>query len=202
MNYDIQPLLDGWEFQPGQVAVRKFTGRDGVERIQMRVDLGILQMNATGRPDGKKPMGHPSLLEYYESRLRQHRAAHEGNDEDYCLEGDDCMKLQLEALQYHHRCISLLQLNDFAGVVRDTERNLAVFDLVSEYAETDDMAWTLEQFRPQLVMMHTRACATQRIEASDFRGAIQQIEEGLDQIRAFYEDFERDDLLETSDEMD
>lgn len=201
MNYDIQHLLDAWEFQSGQVAVRTFQGRDGLEKIQMRVDLGILQMNATGRPDGKKPLGHPSLLEYYEMRLRQHSVSHQGSDDGFALQGEDCMKLQLEALQYHHRSICLLQLNDFAGVVRDTERNLAVFDLVSKYAENEEMAWALEQFRPQLLMMHTRAAATQRLEASDFRGAVQQIEDGVEAIREFYEDYDRDDLLEVSEEV-
>ena len=64
MNFDISHLLEQWEYQPGQVAVRKFKGRDGVDKIQLRVDLGLLQMNAQGRPDGKRPYGHESLLEH------------------------------------------------------------------------------------------------------------------------------------------
>ena len=201
MSFDMQHLLDAWQFQAGQIAVRKFKGQDGVGKIQMRVDLGILQMNATGRPDGKKPLGHPSLLEHYEARRRDYGAKHGGNHDDFALKGEDCMKLQLEALQYHHRSICLLQLNDFAGVVRDTERNMAVFDLVSKHAETEEMAWALEQFRPQLLMMHTRAAATQRLQASDFRGAVQQIEDGLNRIRSFYTENEREEMLELSDEI-
>ena len=57
MNFDISHLLEHWDYQPGQVVVRKFVGKDGQEKIQLRVDLGILQMNAHGRPDGKRPLG-------------------------------------------------------------------------------------------------------------------------------------------------
>jgi len=42
--------------------VRTLKGKDGMPKIQLRVDLGLLQMNAEGRPDGKKPFGHESLL--------------------------------------------------------------------------------------------------------------------------------------------
>src|SRR5712692_5625204 len=57
MNFDISHLLAQWDYQPGQVVVRKFMGNDGVEKVQLRVDMGLLQMNATGRPDGKRPLG-------------------------------------------------------------------------------------------------------------------------------------------------
>ena len=46
MNNDITYLLESWDYQPGQVMVRRFKNKDGVEKIQLRVDLGILQMNA------------------------------------------------------------------------------------------------------------------------------------------------------------
>src|SRR2546423_6742700 len=60
MDLDISHLLAQWEYKPGQVVVRKIKGKNGKEKIQLRVDLGILQMNVEGRPDGKRPLGHPS----------------------------------------------------------------------------------------------------------------------------------------------
>src|SRR5438045_8255904 len=112
MDFDISPLLEQWPYKPGQVVVRKFKGKDGKEKIQLRVDLGLLQMNAEGRPDGKRPFGYTSLLEYHQARLYKHVAAHEGSDEGFGLKPEECAKLQLEALQYHHRYICLLQLED------------------------------------------------------------------------------------------
>src|SRR5205814_6067233 len=79
MNFDISHLLEQWDYEPGEVAVRKFKGKDGSEKIQLRVDLGLLQMNATGRPDGKRPFGHESLLEHYKARLEKYRKTHGGS---------------------------------------------------------------------------------------------------------------------------
>jgi hypothetical protein len=201
MNFDISHLLEQWDYQPGQVVVRKFAGKDGVEKIQLRVDLGILQMNAQGRPDGKRPFGHESLFDFLQAKLQQHLAKHNGSKDEFVLKTEDCGKLQLEALQYHHRYICLLQLEDFPGVVRDTERNLEVFDFVEEHAESEELAWSLQQFRPQVLMIRTRAMASQRLQAQDFKGAIKEIEAGLESLRAFYQEYGRADLMEQSPEL-
>ena len=201
MNFDISHLLEHWEYQPGQVVVRRFIGKDGIEKIQLRVDLGILQMNAHGRPDGKRPSGYPTLYDFYLTKLNQHLRQHERSEEDFILKAEDCAKLQLEALQYHHRYICLLQLEDYAAVVRDTERNLKVFDFVQNHAESEELAWSLQQFRPQVIMVHTRAKATQKLQAEDFLAAIREIELGLERLKEFYQQHSRLDLLEQSAEI-
>src|SRR5258707_553766 len=201
MDFDISNHLEQWEYEPGQVVVRKFRAKDGKEKIQLRVDLGLLQMNAEGRPDGKRPMGYVSLFEHYQARLYKHLAAHNGSDEGFTLKPEDCAKLQLEALQYHHRYICLLQLEDFAGVIRDAERNLAVFDFVAKHAQSEELAWSLQQFQPQLLMVLTRARATQAMEADDYTLAIQLIEEGAEKIRAFFRENSRPEAAEQSGEV-
>jgi len=185
MSFDISHLLQQWDYQPGQAAVRRFTGRDGVEKIQLRLDLGVLQMNCEGRPDGKRPLGHASLYEYYLSKLDRHRAAN-GAENAFRLKSDDCAKLQFEALQYYQRHNCLWQLDDYAGVIRDTARNLAVCDFVQKYAETEELSWALQQFRPQLLVMHTRATATDSLRANDYTAAFRQIEEGMERLKEFH----------------
>jgi len=201
MTFDISHLLDQWDYKPGQVVVRKFTGKDGAEKIQLRVDLGLLQMNATGRPDGKRPFGSPSLLEHYKARLHHYVASHGGSDTGFSLNAEDCAKIQLEALQYHHRYICLLELGDYAAVLRDTERNLEMFDFVARHAESEELAWALQQFRPQLLMIQTRANAAQALQADDFNDALSHIDAGLEKMRDFYRRFSRQDLLEQSPEI-
>jgi hypothetical protein len=201
MNFDISGLLEQWDYQAGQLMVRRFKTPEDVEKIQLRVDLGILQMNAEGRPDGKKPMGHPSLYDYHKARLYKHITEHDGSDEGFALKAEDCSKLQLEALQYHHRYICLLQLDDYPLVIRDTERNLEVFDFVEQYADNEELAWSFLQFRPQLLLIHTRARATQSLEADDYPGAIQQIEEGIERLRDFYQENMRHEQMEQSSEI-
>src|SRR5205823_1981959 len=189
MNFDISHILDKWEYHPGQVVVRKFVGKDGQEKIQLRVDLGLLQMNAQGRPDGKRPFGAASLYEHHLSRLNQHKAKNAGSDDDFTLSPEEIAKIQLEALQYHHRYICLLQLEDYEGVVRDSERNLNVFDFVEKYAESEEMIWSLQQFRPQVLMVQTRAKATLRLGKDYFKGALGEIEKGIEKIREFYQKY-------------
>jgi len=201
MDFDISRVLEDWDYQPGQVVVRKFKGKDGKEKLQLRVDLGLLQMNTEGRPDGKRPLGRPSLFEYYQARLHKHLAAHDGSADSFKLKPEDCGKLQLEALQYHHRYICLLQLEDYPGVIRDAERNLAVFDFVGKHAASEELAWTLRQFQPQLLMILTRARGAQALQSEDYTMAIQYVEEGIEIIRAFYRDQSRSDLAEQSGEV-
>ena len=58
-----------WIF-PDEPQVRIVPGDDGLEKIQMRIDLGLLQMELSGRPDGQRPFDHESLLDYYEACAR------------------------------------------------------------------------------------------------------------------------------------
>lgn len=201
MNFDISHLLEQWEYQTGQVLVRRFKSKEGVERIQLRVDLGLLQMNAEGRPDGKRPFGHESLLHHYQGRLQRHRKENGDGDEGFSLSADDCSKLQQEALQYHHRYICLFQLGDHQAVIRDTQRNADVFDFVEHYAESPEAAWSLQQFRPQLLMMQVRARATQALSDGKHDDAVHLIQGGIEELRTFYQSHSRIDLLEQSGEI-
>ena len=52
MSLDLNTLLNEWPHEPGAIKVRKILGLDGREKLQLRIDLGMLQMEMTGRPDG------------------------------------------------------------------------------------------------------------------------------------------------------
>jgi hypothetical protein len=158
-------------------------------------------MDAFGRPDGKKPFGHDTLFEHYKARLQKHKDENDDDEEGFALDAEDCSKLQQEAIQFHHRYICLFQLKDYAAVVRDTERNIAVFDFVENYAEQREMAWSVQQLRPQLLMMQVRAKATVALESGDHDAAIQAAEDGMEELRQFYQRIERPDLVDSSPEI-
>src|SRR5579875_2926738 len=86
---DISPVLNDWEYEPGTINVRKVPGLDGRPKLQMRLDLGLLQMEVTGRPDGRRPHGYESLLDYYEHLLEQHRQK-AGKDAGFELTEEQC----------------------------------------------------------------------------------------------------------------
>jgi len=75
MSFDLTKALQDWPFEPGQINVRLIQGDDGLSKVQMRVDLGILQMETEGRPDGSRPMGFDTLLDYHETRLEEQETA-------------------------------------------------------------------------------------------------------------------------------
>src|SRR5947209_8446986 len=76
LSKDITPVLKGWDYEAGTINVRKISGEDGSPKLQMRLDLGLLQMELTGRPDGHRPHGCESLLEYFETQLADHKGKH------------------------------------------------------------------------------------------------------------------------------
>ena len=72
--------------------VRIVPGEDGRSKVQLRVDLGILQMETDGRPDGLRPEGFDSWLKYYEHRQQQHDETHT-DAAAFSLDEDDCIQL-------------------------------------------------------------------------------------------------------------
>ena len=195
-NLDLNNLLDGWPHEPGQVKARKIVGRDGREKIQLRIDLGLIQMELHGRPDGHRPNGFESLLQYHQAR-----AGSNSDGGSYSLSEADVIALQQEGVQYYHRYLSLFQLRDFHNVIRDTERNLEMFDFVSEHCSDEDSKWTLEQFRPYVNMMNTRARASLELQEGNTLGAVKIIEAGKEKIEAFYRAIGQAEWIESSNEL-
>lgn len=200
MDKDISGILEGWEYKPNEISIRKVVGVDGRIKIQMRLELGLLQMEIEGNPAGKRPHGKESLLEHYLCLLEEYRAKH-GTDEGFQLDGEDCARLALEATQYYHRYLSLMVLEAYEGVVRDTARNLRALDLVKRYAKDEQDKISLDQYRPYIVMINTRGGASLRLQRKDYAGAIRLIEEGISKIEAFFEEYHQPELAERSGEL-
>jgi hypothetical protein len=200
VNRDIGPVLRGWDYEPGTINVRKIKGLDGQPKLQMRLDLGLLQMEITGRPDGAKPHGCESLLEYFEKKLSDHRRKH-GTELGFHLGAQECQNLREEAVMYYQRYLSLFVLEDFPGVVRDTARNLRVLDICGKYAEEEQDRLVLEQYRPYIMMMNTRAQASILSKDERFPEALAIIESGLAKIKDFFEQFGQEEAYGHSNEV-
>lgn len=197
MSLDLESLLRDWPHEPGQIKVRKIRGDNGDEKLQMRLDLGLIQMNLEGRPDGVRPHACESLLEYFLGQAAQAESA----GQEYSMGEDDCAELQQEAIQYYHRYVALFQLEDFEGVVRDTQHNLDIFDLMEKCADQEEAAGSLQQVRPYVIMMNTRALASMELERENFAAAVERIEAGMAAIAAFYEARGQVEMTTKSQEM-
>ena len=200
MDYDISPILEQWRHKPGEVTVRRITGRDGRLKIQMRLDLGLLQMDLEGRPDRRQPHGCESLLAYHQGRLASYKQAN-GLEVGFELSPKQCKALREEAVMYYYRYLSLFILGQYADVVRDTYRNLEVFDLCRKFAarKTDRLA--LEQYRPYVLMMNTRARIQLAIDDDKLAQAAEICREGINHIRVFFKQMAKPELAEQCSEL-
>src|SRR5258705_6196440 len=178
MSLDLNTILKDWPHENGNIKVRKITGLDGREKLQLRVDLGVLQMEMNGRPDGQRPHKCESLLEYHQKRAA--RAGEKG--QPYELTSEQCGELQQEGIQYYHRYLSLFQIDEFEGVIRDTQRNLDLFTFVDEHSEREDLVWSFQQFRPYVLMMNTRARVSILLADGQLGDAISEIVKRRDRI--------------------
>jgi hypothetical protein len=191
-NLDISGVLKAWEYDLRQeMMVRRISGRDGNNKIQMRLDLGLLQMEEEGRPDGKKPHGKESLLEYFESLTGRLSRKH-GTAADFTLDKDDCYALHQEGIQYYYRYLCFFQIGDYKRAERDTARNLRLFDFVKKYAADKQYTEEFEQYRPYVMMMNTRAKVLNALKAKDAAKAVDEINEGIHKIENVYD---KDDVM-------
>ena len=197
MSLDLNTLLQDWPHESGSIKVRKILGLDGREKLQLRIDLGILQMEMTGRPDGARPHNCESLLQYHQRRA----ARCEARGDTYELSTDQCSELQQEGIQYYHRYLSLFQINEFQAVIRDTQRNLDLFEFVAEHTDRDELAWSFQQFRPYVLMMNTRAKASILLNDGKFADAMNEIERGRDAIEEFFQSSNFPELAQKSSEI-
>lgn len=197
MSLDLNDLLRDWPHEPGMIKVRKILGTDGKEKIQLRIDLGLIQMETSGRPDGQEPHQFESLLHYHQSRARRK----EKKGEKYMLTADDVSDLQQEGIQYYHRYISFFQLSEYLGVIRDTQRNLDMFEFVAAHTEREDLIESVQQFKPYVLMMNTRAKASIEIERENLPAAVAKIEEGIERIRAFFNEEVTEETAAVSPEL-
>jgi len=192
MGYDITPILEGWDFDPEGLAVRLVQGDDGRSKLQMRIDMGLMQMELEGRPDGDRPHDFESLLDYFENVVEQHREKY-GTDEEFHLDSDDCLQLMREGIQYYHRYLALLRLEEYERVVRDTDRNLRLFRFVVRYAASDEDKWRFDQWRPYVIMIRARAVVSLLLARKEHREAIRALDRSVADIDQFLKQYELDE---------
>lgn len=199
MSDDLSRIMSEWPYEPGKLNVRLITGDDGTPYLQVRVDVGVLQMRMEGRPDGQKPDGYDSVLEACEAELDD--AVAEGEEDEYKLTPEQCQALREEAAQFHQRYMALLAIEQYDAVVRDTTRNLRVLDLCHEHAEKEADREMLEQFRPYITMMRARANASLALNDNEAKAAVLAIDAGLDALRKHFDEHGTPQLFEQSTEV-
>jgi hypothetical protein len=173
---DIDAILQKWPYQPGTIRARVVRARGGREVLQMRIELGILQMETAHRPDGERPGGADTYLDH----LRQLRS---GEKADFLLTEEQCAEMDREFVQYYQRRVCWLALRHFDRVVADADHTLALMDFASEHSPSDDWTRSHEQYRPFVVFHRTQAASLAALEKEGPDAAIEAVSAGLERIR-------------------
>jgi hypothetical protein len=183
-------LLANWPFTMGQVLVRQSEGADGRDVLQVRVDLGILKLELTGRPDGEKPERFESYYDYLVSL-----AFEEGDG--FELAEKQCHEVDREFYQFYHRRICWLTLKKYPEAVTDAQHTLKLMDFSSAYSPDPD--WTLlhEQYRPFVMFHKIQALALIELDKTSPETGVSAIDQGLADLA---EVFEKHDATEHFEE--
>jgi hypothetical protein len=177
---DISELLESWPYDPENEA-RIVRGRDGRELLQVRSPLGLEQLEMQGRPDGARPYEMESALKHFQEKLANAGAA------GFELSAQDCAELFTEGTLYYFRYLRLFQLKRWTEAVRDTARNLQLFDFIHRHALREEDREYLEKWRPYLQRMNTAASALYWLEQGDAPQALKIVQTGRAQLAALEE---------------
>lgn len=198
MTKDISRLLDEWAYDPGQVSARWIVDSEGERKVQLRVDMGVLEMTVAGRPDGTRPHGHDSLFAYYREQEKQL----DENGGVLHLDTEACNVLQQEAMQFYYRYLAFYALRHLDGVIEDTRHNLELLELVSRCATNDELIWSFVQYFPYVRMMYARAVCEQLMDRDDYAKASVKITRAIEEIRMFFIEHGDEEALEDSEEVE
>lgn len=191
---DIDRILREWDFDPGEISVRLIKAGDGREVLQMRIELGILQLESERRPDGQRPDGAESYFDYLVGL-----AIHEG--EDFQLSEEQCIEADRELVQFYHRRICWLVLREYRRAVKDADHSLSFMDFLHRVSPDEEWTQSHEQYRPFILFHRTQAAALAELEQGTAEAAIEEVNRGLEKLRDFYaehgvdETFEDDDMV-------
>jgi hypothetical protein len=186
---NLDRLLRAWPFDPGKPVVRQATGADGRRVLQMRVDMGVLQLETTGRPDGERPHGFATYYDYLVSA-----AFDEGTD--FTLGEERQLEVDREFYQFYHRRICWLTLNEYAAAAADADHTLRLMDFSSANAADREWALVHEQYRPYVMFQQTQATALTRLQADHPEEAVRVIDEGLQSLASLFAQHDAEEMFD------
>ena len=177
MSQDIDAVLSAWPRQADEVQTRLIAAGDGREVLQIRIDLGLLQLEVSDRPDGERPHGFPTYFAYLKSLA-------ERRNKPLVLNEQQCAEADREFVQYYHRRVGWLSLRRFDSAVADADHTLAFMDFVRDHSPAEEYTRAHEQYRGFVLFHRTQAAAAAAVEREKPEEAIDEIRAGLNHLRS------------------
>lgn len=202
---DIDNILQQWPFDPQSINVRRLELAQR-QVLQMRVDMGVLQLETDGRPDGNSFDGQKTYFDFLQKR-------NDKSADDLEFDDDVCLEIDREFVQFYHRRVCWLQLKEFGRAVKDADHTLKLMDFCKTHSPDDQWTVSHEQYRPFVLYHRTQAAALSHLNSEDEENdvttsdreaverAIEEVNDGLEQLRNLFveydavEQYEDDDLV-------
>ncbi|OJW20483.1 MAG: hypothetical protein BGO49_04545 [Planctomycetales bacterium 71-10] len=183
MRKDLDDVIQGWPYdpEPGEVLAREVRARDGRSVLQIRIELGVLQLEVAGRPDGSRPHGATTYLDY----LRHHAANRGPGDSGgpgWTMSQHHCVEADREFVQFYHRRMAWLSLRRYEMAVRDSDHTLALMDFVRKHGADEDYVASHEQFRGLVQFHRAQALAALALERRRPEEAIDALRDGVEKL--------------------
>ena len=185
----LDDILQDWPFDPSAVSVRLVHGDDDREVIQMRIEMGVLQLETSGRPDGVLQEGHDTVFAHL-------RSLKEESDGDFVLTEEQCFESDREFVQFYHRRICWLALQQYEFAVLDADHSLALMDFCRDHSPDEEWTLSHEQYRPFVMYHRIQANALAHVETDSPERAVESINRGLDKLREVFDEHEAEDQFE------
>jgi hypothetical protein len=183
--------LTDWPYDPGNVNARVVRSDDGRDVIQMRVDMGLLQMETTGRPDGGRPKGYETYFDYLVSQTLP--------DDEFELTEEQCLEVDREFVQFYHRRVCWLTLRQYARAVADADHTLALMDFCADHSPDEEWMMSHEQYRPFVLFHRIQAAALGQLEQQAAEAAVHTINAGLDQLRELFVEHDAEEMFDDNE---
>jgi len=186
MRRDIDEAMQGWPYDPqtGDVIAREVRAKDGRALIQIRVELGLLQMEVSGRPDGTRPHGFVTYLDYLRYRAAGRGQSPGGKSPSWTMSAEQSFEADREFVQFYHRRVSWLSLQKYDRALLDADHTLALMDFVCRHGSDEEYIASHERFRGLVLFHRTQAAAAQALERRKPDEAIDAVHEGIERILA------------------
>jgi len=193
---DLSIILKDWPFDENDNCnnVRKIVGADGRRKLQLRLRNGLIQWEVEGRPDGIRPHGFPSVLDYCRALIKgQDPLAATAGGGTVVISSSLLHDLRDEMHCFLKRGRALLRAGDYAGAAGDAQHGLEILAFLQRFGGGTIRARVCERFRPRLVLERARAEALLQLQQLQPQQAIQTLTEG---IIAIEDDYRRQGMEE------
>lgn len=119
MRRDLDDVIQDWPYdpEPGEILGEVRT-REGRMVLQVRVELGVLQLEVVGRPDGVRPHGFGTFLDYLRHSAAGRGQVPGGKSPPWMMSAQQCAEADREFIQFYHRRVAWLRY----GVTRRQSR--------------------------------------------------------------------------------